>query len=94
MLFLSYPMQVQYVIMSFLSVLTVSSINANGWRDNLKREILFDYIVRSKINIVCMQETHSECEDERFWRRQWQGEIHFSHGSRNSKGVAILISYI
>ena len=51
-------MQVHYFIMSFLSVLTVTSINVNGLRDNLKREIIFDYIVRSTINIVCMQETH------------------------------------
>ena len=28
------------------SGLTVASINVNGLRDNLKREFLFDYIVR------------------------------------------------
>ena len=29
--------------------------------------------------------------DEASWKKEWDGEIIFSHGSYNSKGVAILI---
>ena len=38
-----------------------------------------------------MQETHSVNTDEDQWKKEWSGEIFFSHGTSNSKGVAILI---
>ena len=78
--------------MTFLNTLTIATINANGMRDNFKRNVLFDYLTRRKFNIALIQETHSEEEDEVLWRKQWAGEIHFSHGTRHSKGVAIFIS--
>ena len=68
-------------------MLTIATINVNGMRDNLKRSIIFDYLTRRKFNIALIQETHSEKEDEYTWRKQWTGEIHFSHGTRQSKGV-------
>ena len=37
-----------------------------------------------------LQETHSETISEKEWRKQWGKHIEFSHGTRNSKGVAIL----
>ena len=37
-----------------------------------------------------MQETHSKQETERQWKNEWGGEIIMSHGSPNSRGVAIL----
>ena len=78
--------------MTFLNTLTIATINANGMRDNFKRNVLFDYLInRRKFNIALIQETHSEEEDEVLWRKQWAGEIHFSHGTRHSKGVAIFI---
>ena len=61
-------------------------------RDNFKRNILFDYLNRRKLNTALIQETHSEEEDECLWRKRWAGDIHFSHGTRHSKGVAIFIS--
>ena len=38
-----------------------------------------------------MQETHSTTADEKEWTKEWGGEIHFNHGSNDSRGVAILI---
>ena len=72
--------------------ITVATINVNGLRNPNKRDIVFDYFTRTKTSIVLMQETHSEHNDEHIWRNQWGGDIVFSHGQRNSKGVAILIS--
>ena len=67
-------------------------MNVNGLRDDLKRDMIFDYLSRRKFNIVFLQETHSVCDDEISWSNQWKGKIYFSHGKRNSCGVAILIS--
>ena len=39
-----------------------------------------------------IQETPSEQADENDRRNQWGGDIAFSHGTRSSKDVAILIS--
>ena len=41
--------------------------------------------------ICLLQETHSYEIDEREWKSQFNGEIFFSHGTCNSRGVAILI---
>ena len=38
-----------------------------------------------------LQETYSEKEDETVWKKEWGGDIIFSHGSNRSKGVCILI---
>ena len=82
-------------ILPFISVmtaLTIATLNVNGLRNNFKREIVFDYFIRRKVNILFLQETHSEKKDENQWLKQWRGDIAFSHGQRNSKGVAILTS--
>ena len=72
--------------------ITIATLNVNGLRDSLKRDLIFDYLTRQKIGISLIQETHSESRDEVSWQKQWGGDIFFSHGSRQSKGVAILVS--
>ena len=75
---------------------TIATLNVNGLRDYQRRDMIFNYLTRKKIAIVCLQETHSEVRDELSWRKQWGGggggNIIFSHGERNSRGVAILTS--
>ena len=80
------------VLLYFLMVVTIATLNVNGLRDPTKRDIIFSYLTRRKIGITLMQETHSEFKDEKAWRNQWGGDIMFSHGSTNSKGVAILVA--
>ncbi|MCP3887659.1 MAG: hypothetical protein GY702_02140, partial [Desulfobulbaceae bacterium] len=38
-----------------------------------------------------LQETHSVPTDAQTWKKEWGGEILYSHGTFNSKGVAILL---
>ena len=78
--------------LGLLMALVISSINCNGLRDNIKRNVVFEYLERKKITVAFLQETHSEDKDESLWKKQWGGDIIFSHGLRNSRGVAILIS--
>jgi exonuclease III len=39
-----------------------------------------------------LQETHSKLEDENVWKREWGGEIVFSHGSSSSRGTCIMFA--
>ena len=35
---------------------------------------------------------HTQNKDENFWKQEFRGEIYFSHGESNARGVAILVS--
>ena len=78
------------LLMSFLSVAT---LNVNGLRNNLKRSVLFEFLERKKFDLIFLQETHSEMDDEVIWSNQWHGNSVFNHGNRQSRGVAILTSF-
>ena len=74
------------------SSLNISSFNCRGIRDKTKRILIFNWLQKSYPGIILLQETHSVKEDEKQWKKEWEGQIYFSHGTSNSKGVAILIS--
>ena len=43
-------------------------------------------------NSICfVQEAHCDIQTENSWRNQWRGTSYFSHGSRDSRGVMVLI---
>ena len=52
---------------------------------------MFSYL-KDKIDnhgLVFLQETHSSTADEENWAQEWDGDLIFSHGSSNSRGVII-----
>ena len=61
-----------------------------GLRDAIKRRIIFNYY-RDRGNVICLQETHSDVQDEIVWSAEWGGDIIFNHGSTNARGVCILM---
>ena len=68
------------------------SLNVRGLKsDSRKRKKIFDYFRKKTNMIVYLQETHSTPEVEQNWKDEWNGEIIFSHGSSQSRGVAVLI---
>ena len=42
--------------------------------------------------MYCLQETFSKEEDEKIWSAEWGGQIIFSHGSEQSRGVCMLLN--
>ena len=66
-------------------------MNVRGLRDSQKRKELFLYIAKMKYDIVFLQETHSDKDNETIWRSEWGGQAFFAHGDTQSKGVTILI---
>ncbi len=72
--------------------LNLCSINVRGLRDNTKRKAVFLFSRNCNTDIVFLQETHSDIDDEKFWKSQWGDAMYFSHGSNYSAGVAILLN--
>lgn len=70
----------------------IGSLNINGCRDALKRAAVFELIKQKNINVMFLQETHSDDRNCTEWMKEWKGDIVLSHGSSLSAGVAVLFS--
>ena len=56
------------------------SLNAHGIRFFEKRKAVFGWVMRQQVDICFLQETYSTKEVENVWKKQWKGEMYFSHG--------------
>ena len=72
--------------------LKLLTLNVQGLAEKTKRTKVFRYLRTQKCDIACLQETHSVRKKEKIWQNEWGGEIFFSHGESNARGVAILFS--
>ncbi len=64
------------------------SFNCNGLCLAKKRQIVFQNL--KKLNaVIFIQETHCTKEEERKWKKEWEGDIFFSNGTSKGSGVAI-----
>ena len=68
----------------------IISQNVRGLNMNEKHRGLFMY-AKEKAEIICLQETHSTVDTEKFWRNKFGGQCYWSHGTSASRGVGILI---
>ena len=69
----------------------ILSLNVRGIRDQVKRRSIFLYLKDHDSKIYFLQETYSQPGDEIIWKNEWGGEVFFSHGTKHSKGVCILL---
>ena len=67
------------------------SLNARGLRTFDRRKAFFNWSAKSSADICFLQETYSTSEVENIWKKQWKGDMFFSHGTGHSKGVLILV---
>jgi exonuclease III len=73
--------------------INVFSLNVNGLGDSIKRQAVFQKLKKKGPGVFLLQETHSSEKSFTQWSQQWESKnIFFSHGTSNSKGVAILFS--
>lgn len=70
--------------------LSLVTLNTNGLRSVTKRRAIFSDLHKGGFDIIFLQETHSTKEDQRIWSTEWGGDIIFSNGRSNARGVAIL----
>ena len=73
-----------------MSGLNIVSFNVRGIADGIKCKEVFRFLRDRNFDIVCLQETHSDKKKEKIWRNEWAGNIYFSHGETNAKGVCIM----
>ena len=82
-----------------LRALRLLSLNVNGLNCLEKRQALFAALLQKGFDVVLLQETHHASESEGLswagagpWPHQsWSGPSFWSHGTSNSRGVAVLI---
>ena len=81
--------------MAKVNLLKFASLNVNGLRSDgtrvPKRRKNFSWLKQLGLDIICLQETHSEENSESIWCNEWGGLGYFASGSERSRGVAILI---
>ncbi len=75
-----------------MEILRVGSLNVNGMRDMKKRVFLSEIINLKELNVIFLQETHSNLDNEGDWGLWWKGEHFLSHGNNLSAGVAIFFA--
>ena len=69
----------------------INSFNCRGLRSKIKRSLIFKWLTSIHSGIIMLQETHTILTDHDPWKKEWDGDIYFSDGESNSKGVATLI---
>ena len=71
--------------------LGILSMNVRGFfSDSKKRKDVFNWVRNKKASIICLQETHSTPEVERFWESEWGYKSIFCSYTSSSAGVAVL----
>ena len=67
------------------------SLNVRGINKSIKRRNLFCWLHNGKYDVIFLQETYSDDKIENIWRAEWGGDVFYSHGSKHSRGVMLLI---
>ena len=76
----------------FFMLITITTFNVNGLRDDIKRKCLFKYLLDCNFRTTLLQEAHSTTSIEHIWRNEWPGYTAWSHGSSSSKVVTVLLN--
>lgn len=75
-----------------MDVLRVGSLNVNGIRASNKWSLLKESIKLKEINVMFLQETQSDINNEVDWGLWSDGQFVLSHGTNLSAGVALVFS--
>ena len=71
--------------------LQIRTHNARGLGDITTRLKTIQWYYSKKADIIMTQETHSCIETENTWKKEWDGDIYFSHGTSSARGTCIFI---
>ena len=91
---ISYYMTSSIIPLPQLVLMTDHSLNLlslNAKELSRKRRTIFTWCRKRNSDIIFLQETHSTLSTQSKWKNEWGAELICSHGSSNSRGVAILI---
>ena len=60
-----------------MTSIKIGTFNVKGIRDNKKRRKIFQHIHQRQFDIICLEETHSQVEDEQRCRAEWGDQLYF-----------------
>ncbi len=89
---LLFVLSLAFSISITMDVFKVGSLNVNGARETQKRALVFEMAKMKHIDVLFLQETHSDAGIEADWSREWEGEVILSHNTTLSGGVGYLFS--
>jgi len=69
-----------------MGLLRVGSLNINGGRDRTKLAMVSEFLRINCVDVVFLQETHTDIDNENEWSMWWGGKLTLSHGTNNSAG--------
>ena len=72
--------------------LSLITLNVRGLNSSRKRRAIFRQLHHKNASIIFLKETYSTNNLEKVWSNEWGNKIYFCHGSKHSKGVAILFN--
>ena len=70
----------------------VGTLNVNGVRNVRKHATFYEMSKVKRIDVLFVQETHSDRENETDWRTELEGSVILSHNTTTSTGVGFLFS--
>ena len=73
------------------STINFVTLNVRSVANQVKRKSIFQWLNQKHKGIYFLQETHSVLESIDTWQKECNSKFYCSHGSTNSKGVAIAI---
>ena len=85
-------LSVFYLFYFLMGDVRVASLNINGARDCGKRAKLYELVKQKRLDVIFVQETHSDVSNAADWAKEWEGLAFLSHNSSFSGGVAVLLS--
>jgi len=71
--------------------LKIISFNVRGLNNPRKRTAIFKHLQNNSCDIALLQEVCSSKDSEKQWTQEWDGQGIFLHGTKHSKGIAVLI---
>ena len=83
---------VSYFSPNSVDKLSLITLNVRGLNSSRKRRAIFRQLHQKNASIIFLQETYSTNNLEKVWSNEWGSKIYFCHGSKHSKGVAILFN--
>ena len=69
----------------------IGSLNIRGINNHSKRISVFNWIKSKQFDIMLLQETFSSKSEENLWQTEWGGPVFWSHGTKHSCGVCVLV---
>lgn len=60
-----------------VEIFRVGSLNVNGMRDKKKAETILELIKLKNLDVIFLQETHSDFNNETDWRLWWRNDFFF-----------------